>query len=763
VSNASLTPTGGWYADPMDAAQLRWWDGVNWTQQTTPASDAEPLAPVTPIAPEAPAPAHPPAPAAPAADGPGIYIPRNSVFKMAEAVDGQTYLPEWSGLADISDEVALSGVPVQLALTATPSEGPPIPVSADAFPILGFTPEPVAAEPAAPAWQVEQPLATPIDQLFPVAGPPAAAAAAPTPAPAPAPAPINAVAAFPIAAPTLVTSAPVASAPAADAPVQASSFPLPVPPVPATIPVPAPAAAFSIAVAHAPTDVDASPSLSPDIFPTAAPASALTVAPPPTGALFPGLVPDAEEPSIEPDAAPPVSIPVLAAVPDLIEPAEAAAPVAAPVAEAPIAEVPVFEIPVVEAPVVEAPVVEAPVAIAAPVAEAPVIQAPAIAAPVSPEPIGLESVVAPQVVAPQVAAPQPELYAGPTVAATPVPMPFDAPAPPLAAPAPVTDAPGVGYEPLVARAIPQPVLLAAPVETPAAVAESTAEPVAPSMAPASAPFAAAPAEPAWPADGTYQPHPGVYVPFDPNAVVVEERVPVIPFSSRDPFNPASTSRPALRSYGAAPVGPSGSTFTPALAIILLTPLLIAAGYALLFQLATINVGLAPNIALAALLGALFFVGIGAAQFDRNSLARRGYFDLASPFWILLSPLVYLGVRASRLHSQGSGGIRAVFLWFVAWAGAAAILAFSTFAALTAVTPDRIAQTEQAIAQSYTVDKVVPKVDCPSVPSFASGTVFNCTATAGSTVQLVQVTITNWTGTEAYTVVPTTTTPAATAP
>jgi hypothetical protein len=692
VSNASLTPAGGWYADPMDAAQLRWWDGVNWTPQTTEATTAttaEPLAPVIPIAPEPAEPFEPaPAAAAPVADGPGIYIPRNSVFKMADAVDGQAYVPEWSGIADISDEVALSGVPVQLALTATPSEGPPIPVSADAFPILGMAPEPVAAPPAAPVWQVEQPLATPIGQLFPLAGTPAA----------------------------VTPTAPTPTASVA------------VPPVTVSLPLPAAAPAFSIAVTHAPLDAwqDAGHALSPDIFPSAAPADALTAAPAPTGALFPGLVPNTSEPV---DLAVLAAVPAMAPVPDLVAVSE-------PVA---VAEPVVIAEPVV----LPAPVAELTVAEPIPAPEPVVV---AVAAPVAP-------------VAPQPVVPQPELYAGPALTVAPVPTPFDAPAPPLGGP--VAEAPaGVGYEPLVARAIPQPVLLDAPVDTIAPVVE----PVAPaSAAPVSAPVpAAAPAETAWPAEGTYQPHPGSYVPFDPNAVHVEEAMPTIPFSSRDPFNPASTSRPAMRSYGAAPVGPSGSTYTPALAIILLTPLLIAGGYALLFQLAAINVGIAPNIALAALLGALIFVGIGAAQFDRNSLAKRGYFDLASPFWILLTPLVYLGVRASRLHAQGSGGIRAVFLWFAAWAGAAAILAFSTFAALTAVTPDRIAQSEQMVGH-FASPKVVASVQCPGIASFASGTVFNCTVTAGSTVQLVQVTVTDWLGSESYRVVSTTTTPAATAP
>ena len=740
MSNASLTPTGGWYADPMDAAQLRWWDGANWTQQTTPASAASddresdvdttvdgasatgPVASVTPISPAAAdasaSPSAAPAPSAALAaaapeDGPGVYIPRNSVFKMAEAVDGQTYSPEWSGLADISDEVALTGVPVQLALTATPTEGPPIPVSADAFPILGVAPLVATPEPDAPAWRVEQPLAAPIDQLFPISGPAAAEIADVFPVAEALP-----VDAFPTPAATAV-AAPVVSAPVVSAPVVAAHV---------ATPAPMPAAAFSIAVSHPPEPV-AGPTLSSDVFPTAAPVGLLAAALPPTGPAVPGARPELARAGRRGGgacsragsrsgrrgarlSARPRSCSRSGRRPRPRggrRSAGRAAPVEAARRGRPV---------------------EAPAALP---------QAPAA-------PVG-------------------ELYAGPTVIAAPVPAPFDAPMPSLAPLAPGGDpafAEGPAYEPLVARAIPQPLQFGPP-DAP------TATPTALTATPGSAPeatFAATPTavpETAWPTEGTYQPHPGAYVPFDPNAVRVEEPVPTIPFSSRDPFNPASTSRPALRSYGLAPVGPSGSTYTPALVIILITPLLIAAGYALLFQLNAIDVGLAPNLALAGLLVALVFVGIGAAQFDRNTLAKRGYFDLASPFWILLSPLVYLGVRASRVRSQGPGGVRAVLLWFAAWAGAAAILAFSTFAALTAVTPDRIAQTEQSVAQHFVVQKVVPQVDCADIPSFAAGTVFNCTATAGSTVQLVEVTVTDWTGSESYRLISTVTTPAAAAP
>ena len=105
----------------------------------------------------------------------------------------------------------------------------------------------------------------------------------------------------------------------------------------------------------------------------------------------------------------------------------------------------------------------------------------------------------------------------------------------------------------------------------------------------------------------------------------------------------------------------------------------------------------------------------------------------------------------------------MLLWFVAWAAAAVILTFSTFAALNAVTPGRIAQTEQAIAHELVHNKVTPKVDCPSIPSFTVGAEFNCTATSGNTVRLVQVTITNWTGGESYKLIATRTTPAAATP
>ncbi len=251
--------------------------------------------------------------------------------------------------------------------------------------------------------------------------------------------------------------------------------------------------------------------------------------------------------------------------------------------------------------------------------------------------------------------------------------------------------------------------------------------VQPAPGPASAPFAPVAPDPAlyggpiaareapWPAAGTYQPHPGTYLPSNanPNPVLGQDLVPVMPGGRRElsipgaipsliptaiptattahstrarsTFAPTTNSRPDLQWYRSASLRPSRSTYTGGLVMIVLTPLLMAGGYALLLQVRSLNVGLAPSLAVALLLLVLFFVGIGAAQVDRNALAQRGYFDLASPFWILLSPLVYLGVRASRLRPQGSGGVRMLLLWILASAAGAAIVAVSTLAAITAVT------------------------------------------------------------------------------
>jgi len=646
VSTASSTPAGGWYADPLDASLLRWWDGATWTKQTMPAepalgasADVRPsLAAVPPLLTAVPQ------PGTPRIDEP--YVPPNSVFRMAETAGAEDYVPEWSGLADISPEVALSGVPVQLALTSTPTE-PPIPVSVDAFPSLRGE-EPIA-KPKEPVWKVEAPLAAPVDQLFPVTGAPTVSATV-----------------FP-------------EVPAAFATPTAAAAPVSPPPA-------APVVALGAPISPHPPSV----ALSPDVFPMSAPAApvapvAPTPVPMPAGDSFPGIVPTAPAAFAQPLPVPPAAAPTMYAEP----------PVLAPQAPAP--------------------------------------QAPA-----------------PQASAPQASAPAgyaaPAVYAGPP----PVELGTNPVAPPEFQPF-AASTPGATYVPLAPRPIPQPLQLGAP------TAPATPSELVPAMpyaaAPAAPPTPAAPAE-YWPTQGAptpgvqYQPDPGNYVPFDPNSVHLEP-VPMIPFSSRDPYNSASTARPGMRAYGAAPVGPTGSTWTGGLAFMLLAPLISTAAFFVwtqltpLTQLSADSVGWLPF----ALFG-ISLLGLASAQIDRSALARRGYFDLASPFWVLLiPPLIYLIVRALRLRGQGKGAGAAIGLWVLSYVAGYALAILVAFGWLSAPTPQRVAYVESTLQQELaTQQHITATVSCPAVTSFAPESTFNCTVTTQQGASLLfRVTMKDWSG------------------
>ncbi|MFN8156617.1 MAG: DUF805 domain-containing protein [Candidatus Nanopelagicales bacterium] len=73
------TPAPGWYPDPGQAGQERYWDGAAWTQSTQPVPGA--------VAPPPPPPAPPVAPAAPAAAVAGAH----SYAPQAPAYSGPMY------------------------------------------------------------------------------------------------------------------------------------------------------------------------------------------------------------------------------------------------------------------------------------------------------------------------------------------------------------------------------------------------------------------------------------------------------------------------------------------------------------------------------------------------------------------------------------------------------------------------------------------------------------------------------------------------
>jgi hypothetical protein len=145
------------------------------------------------------------------------------------------------------------------------------------------------------------------------------------------------------------------------------------------------------------------------------------------------------------------------------------------------------------------------------------------------------------------------------------------------------------------------------------------------------------------------------------------------------------------------------------------------------------------------LAGIGLVGLASAQIDRSALARRGYFDLASPFWVLLiPPLVYLIVRAMRLRGQGKGAGPAIGLWVLSYVASYALIGAIGVGWLSAPTPDRVALIENSIQHQFAA-KNATAVSCPSVPSFAPGSTFTCTVSLQGSSLPVRVTMSDWNG------------------
>ncbi|MFF1571300.1 DUF2510 domain-containing protein [Leifsonia sp. NPDC058292] len=81
MTNTNGHTPAGWYADPSGSQQLRWWDGIQWTEHYT-AAQAAPAQPTQPVAPAAQSPA-----------------PQYGQTAPAAAPYGQTYAPQRPQLA----------------------------------------------------------------------------------------------------------------------------------------------------------------------------------------------------------------------------------------------------------------------------------------------------------------------------------------------------------------------------------------------------------------------------------------------------------------------------------------------------------------------------------------------------------------------------------------------------------------------------------------------------------------------------------------
>ena len=294
-------PAAGWYTDPADSANERWWGGLDWTDHVRPLAVApsyEPTAPMHAAAPPAPQLAAPSAHAAHLAlpqhlaESPlSTPTPEATASPAETAPEMDTPEMDTAPPAEMArpvEPVALG----QLAFSAMPASdlvasfaaafdaAPPVPGSAHAAAVA--SPAPVVAAPVVEAPVVEVPVvAAPVVAAPVVAAP---VAAAPAPAPFTAPPAFSITTPEPTPAPAPLASAPAAPvAAAAPAPVRdLSTMPPPAytPPLALASPVAAPVAAPQSAVA-APAPVMTPPPAPAE--PVAEAPQLASPLPPPTG------------------------------------------------------------------------------------------------------------------------------------------------------------------------------------------------------------------------------------------------------------------------------------------------------------------------------------------------------------------------------------------------------------------------------------------------------------------------------------------------
>lgn len=136
-------PVAGWYADPEDPAQERWWNGSSWSDSRRPSTQV----------------AVPPVPPAPAGEVPPIPTPPADVV----AENGASPSAAEPSTADAAPADTPAFVAPGAASTPAPAATPssPSPADAPATPSPA-TPSPADAPAAAPSAPRPDPYATPV-------------------------------------------------------------------------------------------------------------------------------------------------------------------------------------------------------------------------------------------------------------------------------------------------------------------------------------------------------------------------------------------------------------------------------------------------------------------------------------------------------------------------------------------------------------------------------------------------------------------------
>jgi len=242
-------------------------------------------------------------------------------------------------------------------------------------------------------------------------------------------------------------------------------------------------------------------------------------------------------------------------------------------------------------------------------------------------------------------------WAPPVVAAqTPVaaPIPVVAAHTPLAAQPPVAAQSPVAVQPPAAAPHPF-VAVQAPVSSPA--------PATPAAAPN--PFAPAAATPFTPAPALSYVAPSYSPPVATSTLA--------PFDNSAGGFIADSDSPAYQPFAMkpdirrGPVGPPERVYTGSAWLLALSPLFVGGiAVAVVMFLGEFY----SRFAQIGVLAIIAIVAIAVTVRDSRELREAGYINPPSAGWIVLTPIVYFGVRAARTAQQGKKGIAPLFVWLL---------------------------------------------------------------------------------------------------
>lgn len=191
--------------------------------------------------------------------------------------------------------------------------------------------------------------------------------------------------------------------------------------------------------------------------------------------------------------------------------------------------------------------------------------------------------------------------------------------------------------------------------------------------------------------------------------------------------------------------------SPLVAVVVLVAALVGAatlaGASLGLSAAPLSAILSDTVSLAIVGGALVAIPVLLIVWvvsDRRALARFGFANRASGWWILLGPFFYLVARAVSTRREGRRNASPVWVYLLTLLAVGGLLTAAPFLAPREATASEMRSVEQSISSDLQAQDLDLAIACPSSSDARLGATFVCDALTADDAVVGAVTV-RWTG------------------